>query len=162
MPRADHRTNPSPSRDGRRTWQDCMLIEQTRPFIPTLGQQTDADNGNEPYVPYYRYLLSQENSDLPQVISNSYGDQEDVRTKETDAPVSSSDPKQNATLLTGDQPRVSPTTMPPSPAISSACSVSAASPPSSRPATAAWAAAASARTSRPSSSAATSRAPVRT
>ncbi len=62
---------------------DCMLTEATRPFIPTLGQQTDADNGNEPYVPYYRYLLSQENADLPQVISNSYGDQEDVRTKWT-------------------------------------------------------------------------------
>jgi len=50
----------------------------TRPFIPTLGQQTPEDNENEPYVPYYRYLLSKENADLPQVISNSYGDQEDV------------------------------------------------------------------------------------
>jgi tripeptidyl-peptidase-1 len=30
-------------------------------------------------VPYYRYLLARENEELPQVISNSYGDQEDVR-----------------------------------------------------------------------------------
>lgn len=51
----------------------------TRPFIPTLGQPTPADNNNEPYVPYYRYLLSKKNDELPQVISNSYGDQEDVR-----------------------------------------------------------------------------------
>jgi hypothetical protein len=29
-------------------------------------------------VPYYRYLLSKKNDELPQVISNSYGDQEDV------------------------------------------------------------------------------------
>ncbi|OIW25434.1 subtilisin-like protein, partial [Coniochaeta ligniaria NRRL 30616] len=47
------------------------------PFIPTLGQPTPADNNNEPYVPYYRYLLSKKNDELPQVISNSYGDQED-------------------------------------------------------------------------------------
>jgi len=50
----------------------------TRPFIPTLGQPTQEDNNNEPYVPYYRYLLSKQNEELPQVISNSYGDQEDV------------------------------------------------------------------------------------
>ncbi|KAL1850710.1 hypothetical protein VTK73DRAFT_9606 [Phialemonium thermophilum] len=47
------------------------------PFIHTPGQPTDADNYNEPYVPYYRYLLSLENEELPQVISNSYGDDED-------------------------------------------------------------------------------------
>ncbi|KAB5543096.1 tripeptidyl peptidase a [Coniochaeta sp. 2T2.1] len=47
------------------------------PFIPTLGQPTPADNQNEPYVPYYRFLLSKTNDELPQVISNSYGDQED-------------------------------------------------------------------------------------
>lgn len=29
-------------------------------------------------MPYYRYLLSRKNHELPQVISNSYGDQEDV------------------------------------------------------------------------------------
>ncbi len=52
----------------------------TRPFIPTIGQPTAADNNNEPYLPYFRYLLSRENADLPQVISNSYGDQEDVCT----------------------------------------------------------------------------------
>ncbi|KAH8890297.1 subtilisin-like protein [Thozetella sp. PMI_491] len=47
------------------------------PFIPTLGQPTPADNSNEPYVPYYRYLLSLKDEDLPQVNSVSYGDQED-------------------------------------------------------------------------------------
>ncbi|CAN8104469.1 unnamed protein product [Discula destructiva] len=47
------------------------------PFIPTPDQPTDADNQNEPYVPYYQYLLSKSNSELPQVISNSYADQED-------------------------------------------------------------------------------------
>ncbi|KAF2836705.1 subtilisin-like protein [Patellaria atrata CBS 101060] len=47
------------------------------PFIPNLDQPTPADNYNEPYVPYYTYLLSLENSELPQVISNSYGEWED-------------------------------------------------------------------------------------
>ncbi|KAK0713486.1 peptidase S8/S53 domain-containing protein [Lasiosphaeria miniovina] len=47
------------------------------PFVPNIDQPTPADNFNEPYVPYYRYLLSKKNSELPQVISNSYGDAED-------------------------------------------------------------------------------------
>lgn len=46
------------------------------PFVPNLDQPTAADNFNEPYLPYYEYLLSKPNSDLPQVISNSYGDDE--------------------------------------------------------------------------------------
>ncbi|KUJ18956.1 subtilisin-like protein [Mollisia scopiformis] len=46
------------------------------PFIPNLDEPTAADNSNEPYLPYYQYLLSQPNSALPQVISNSYGDDE--------------------------------------------------------------------------------------
>lgn len=55
-------------------------LTKYRPFIPTYGQPTPADNGNEPYLPYFRYLLSRENWDLPQVNSISYGDQEDVST----------------------------------------------------------------------------------
>ncbi|KAI1258857.1 peptidase S8/S53 domain-containing protein [Xylariaceae sp. FL1019] len=47
------------------------------PFVPNIDQPTEADNQNEPYVPYYRYLLDQANDTLPQVISNSYGDEED-------------------------------------------------------------------------------------
>ncbi|PMD33860.1 subtilisin-like protein [Hyaloscypha variabilis F] len=46
------------------------------PFIPNVDQPTAADNQNEPYLPYYQYLLSQPNWALPQVISNSYGDDE--------------------------------------------------------------------------------------
>lgn len=46
------------------------------PFIPNLDEPTAADNENEPYLNYYQYLLSQPNSALPQVISNSYGDDE--------------------------------------------------------------------------------------
>jgi tripeptidyl-peptidase-1 len=41
-----------------------------------LDEPTAADNENEPYLPYYQYLLSKPNSALPQVISNSYGDDE--------------------------------------------------------------------------------------
>jgi tripeptidyl-peptidase-1 len=33
-------------------------------------------NENEPYLPYYEFLLSQPNHKLPQVITNSYGDDE--------------------------------------------------------------------------------------
>lgn len=47
------------------------------PFVPNIDQPTAADNFNEPYLPYYRYLLDQPIDTLPQVISNSYGDEED-------------------------------------------------------------------------------------
>ncbi|CAD6592610.1 MAG: hypothetical protein ASARMPREDX12_006921 [Alectoria sarmentosa] len=46
------------------------------PFIPNLDEPTAADNENEPYLNYYQYLLSQPNSALPHVITNSYGDDE--------------------------------------------------------------------------------------
>ncbi len=51
------------------------------PFNPNLDEPTAADNENEPYVPYYQYLLSQPNSAIPQVISNSYGDDEQTVPK---------------------------------------------------------------------------------
>lgn len=44
-----------------------------RPFDASLDSPA---NQNEPYLPYYEYLLSQQNKDLPQVISNSYDDEE--------------------------------------------------------------------------------------
>jgi tripeptidyl-peptidase I len=46
------------------------------PFIPNLNSPTPADNFNELYLSYYQFLLSQPNSALPQVISNSYDDNE--------------------------------------------------------------------------------------
>ena len=46
------------------------------PFVPNVDEPTAADNQNEPYLNYYQYLLAQNNTDLPQVISNSYGDDE--------------------------------------------------------------------------------------
>lgn len=46
------------------------------PFIPNIDEPTAADNENEPYLNYYQYLLSLPNSALPNVISNSYGDDE--------------------------------------------------------------------------------------
>ncbi|PWY88185.1 subtilisin-like protein [Aspergillus heteromorphus CBS 117.55] len=46
------------------------------PFIPDPDEPTTADNENEPYLQYYEYLLSKPNSALPNVISNSYGDDE--------------------------------------------------------------------------------------
>jgi len=54
------------------------FAEYCSPFVPTIDQPTAADNQNEPYVPYYRYLLNKTNAELPQVISNSYGEAEDV------------------------------------------------------------------------------------
>ncbi|THV48737.1 hypothetical protein BGAL_0230g00030 [Botrytis galanthina] len=48
------------------------------PFVPNIDSPLPANNSNEPYLPYYEYLLSQPNSALPQVISNSYGDDEDT------------------------------------------------------------------------------------
>ncbi len=46
--------------------------------MPNLDEPLAADNSNEPYLPYYEHLLRKRNSELPQVISNSYGDDEQV------------------------------------------------------------------------------------
>ena len=43
-----------------------------------MDEPTAAENTNEPYLDYYQYLLSLTNSELPNVISNSYGDEEQV------------------------------------------------------------------------------------
>lgn len=48
------------------------------PFIPDLLEPNASTESNEPYLPYYQYLLSQPNSNLPYVITNSYGDHEDT------------------------------------------------------------------------------------
>jgi tripeptidyl-peptidase-1 len=48
------------------------------PFQPDLLSPTAADNTNEPYLEFYQYLLSQPNSKLPYVITNSYGDHENT------------------------------------------------------------------------------------
>ncbi|GLB06208.1 polynucleotide 3'-phosphatase [Aspergillus tubingensis] len=45
------------------------------PFIPDVETTTDE---NEPYLQYYEYLLAKTNDELPLVISNSYGDDEDT------------------------------------------------------------------------------------
>lgn len=46
------------------------------PFIPNLDIPDEASNSNEPYLEYYEFLLNKTNDELPQVISNSYGDDE--------------------------------------------------------------------------------------
>ncbi|KAF1986924.1 subtilisin-like protein [Aulographum hederae CBS 113979] len=53
-----------------------FLTAGSPPFLPNLDMPTPADNSNEPYIPYLQYLLSKENADLPQVITNSYGEPE--------------------------------------------------------------------------------------
>jgi len=49
------------------------------PFIPNLAQPNQSSNTNEPYLEYYQFLMGQNNSAIPQVISHSYGDDEQVR-----------------------------------------------------------------------------------
>ncbi|EAW10825.1 S53 family peptidase [Aspergillus clavatus NRRL 1] len=51
------------------------------PYVPNADGPTAADNQNEPYLEYYEYLLSKPNAALPQVISNSYGDDEQTVPK---------------------------------------------------------------------------------
>jgi len=48
------------------------------PFVPNLDIPDEASNTNEPYLEYYQFLLNQTSDALPQVISNSYGDDEQV------------------------------------------------------------------------------------
>ena len=46
------------------------------PYFPDPTEPAGTPDENEPYLPYYEYLNSQPNSALPQVITNSYGDEE--------------------------------------------------------------------------------------
>ncbi|KAJ5947643.1 hypothetical protein N7466_000658 [Penicillium verhagenii] len=46
------------------------------PFLTDADEPTESDDENEPYLVYYEYLLSKTNAELPPVISNSYGDDE--------------------------------------------------------------------------------------
>jgi tripeptidyl-peptidase-1 len=46
------------------------------PYFPDPVEPAGTPNENEPYLPYYEFLLSKTNAELPQVISNSYGDEE--------------------------------------------------------------------------------------
>ncbi|PWY73117.1 subtilisin-like protein [Aspergillus sclerotioniger CBS 115572] len=45
------------------------------PYIPDVEETSDE---NEPYLQYYEFLLNKTNAELPLVISNSYGDDEDT------------------------------------------------------------------------------------
>ncbi|KAE9980470.1 hypothetical protein EG328_000289 [Venturia inaequalis] len=53
-----------------------FLTGGSPPFVPDLEMPDSSKNTNEPYLPYYEYLLTLNNSQLPQVISNSYGEPE--------------------------------------------------------------------------------------
>lgn len=46
------------------------------PYFPDPVEPAGTPNENEPYLPYFEFLLSQTNAELPQVITNSYGDEE--------------------------------------------------------------------------------------
>ncbi|TQN73923.1 Tripeptidyl-peptidase sed4 [Colletotrichum shisoi] len=46
------------------------------PLIPNLRTPTPAENQNEPFLEFYQFLMTQENAQIPQVISISYGDDE--------------------------------------------------------------------------------------
>ncbi|KAK5112515.1 hypothetical protein LTR62_004272 [Meristemomyces frigidus] len=48
------------------------------PIVPDLLEPNMSVASNEPYLEYYTYLLSQPNSNLPYVITNSYGDHENT------------------------------------------------------------------------------------
>jgi tripeptidyl-peptidase I len=56
-----------------------LLTSVSRPFVPNLRLPDEASNTNEPYLEYYQHLLKIADNEIPQVISNSYGDDEQVR-----------------------------------------------------------------------------------
>ncbi|PKS10336.1 hypothetical protein jhhlp_002087 [Lomentospora prolificans] len=51
------------------------------PFVPNLRLDVDS-NTNEPYLEFYQYLLNLENEEIAQVISISYGDDEQTVPKD--------------------------------------------------------------------------------
>ncbi|KAH6608314.1 tripeptidyl peptidase a [Trichoderma cornu-damae] len=46
------------------------------PYFPDPVEPAGTPDENEPYLQFYEYLLSKTNAELPQVITNSYGDEE--------------------------------------------------------------------------------------
>jgi tripeptidyl-peptidase-1 len=46
------------------------------PYFPDPVEPAGTPDENEPYLQYYEFLLSKTNAELPQVITNSYGDEE--------------------------------------------------------------------------------------
>ncbi|KAI0127908.1 Pro-kumamolisin, activation domain-containing protein [Xylariales sp. AK1849] len=46
------------------------------PFVPNLEITDEESNSNEPYLEYYQYLMNLTNDEIPQVLSQSYGDEE--------------------------------------------------------------------------------------
>lgn len=47
------------------------------PYVPSINLPAGR-NTNEPYLEYYQHLMTMKNSEIPQVISNSYGEDEQV------------------------------------------------------------------------------------
>ena len=55
-----------------------QILTAYSPLVPDLDQPTQADDNNEPYLDYLNGVLKLPNSELPQVISHSYGENEQV------------------------------------------------------------------------------------
>ncbi|KAL7953341.1 peptidase S8/S53 domain-containing protein [Trichoderma compactum] len=51
------------------------------PYFPDPVEPAGTPDENEPYLQYFEYLLSKPNSKIPQVITNSYGDEEQTVPK---------------------------------------------------------------------------------
>jgi tripeptidyl-peptidase-1 len=53
-------------------------------LVPDLDQPDPNDNNNEPYLDFLQNVLKMDNKDLPQVISTSYGEDEQVWSMKCD------------------------------------------------------------------------------
>jgi tripeptidyl-peptidase-1 len=74
-------TQSSPSKDGADMIESPLPITEfitagSPPYYPDPVEPAGTPNENEPYLPYYEFLLSLSKEELPQVITNSYGDEE--------------------------------------------------------------------------------------
>lgn len=49
------------------------------PLVPDLDEPNTNNNNNEPYLAFLQNVVKMDNKDLPQVISTSYGEDEQVR-----------------------------------------------------------------------------------
>lgn len=92
------------------------------PLVPDLDQPDPSNNNNEPYLDFLQNVIKMDDKDLPQVISTSYGEDEQVRliqpspihpSTNNPSPSRRNTPGASATCTPNSAAAVSPSSSPP-------------------------------------------------